>query len=699
MSGRFPSVHKIDWFLLLLAALGVGALALVLAREATYGVALTWDSATHISAIRSLLNGNGFGAFDGVAYQPILGPLFPLASALVGLFGVEAIDAAAYVNAFAFGVTVFITAWWLKTRVQSRLLVVWAACACALTTGLATMAARVMTDILFTACVVASLFALDRFKATGKRSVLVAAATCAAAACLTRPVGVTLVASGLFVLLLRKGIEESGGREGLASGTKARARDATIWLAVIGLPLLLWAARGVAMAIAGEGVFMMHWGAGFSLPVSLHTATTELVRWVYGDVGFGFLSALFERGIAVSLMRDVTATTLALNAMLLVVPATMLALALVWRRPGTLARNRNTFVVCFAFLSTYVAFLAVALPAVDLNIADRYLRPLLPPVLVVVTVALAEIASGHPSSSRTKQRSFNAIRTAVFLGAFLWLLPQVSANYNDINKWNAVGSGYGRKQAIESETLHYLRNSQPADRIISNSEPGFYFWMNRTENVDGMTKQLGKMASLVASAHAAGERVVIPVFHISFWKRDYDYDLEDLAELPGLRIAAFLEDGVVFESSAENLHANATTATSDDFGERALRALVEDGQRVSQSQLDLYYNPDRRRLVYVREDCAGGNWEYVERQVFLHIHPVRVSALPQHRQKEGFEELDFRFDIYGGTFGNRCMASRTLPAYEIATVKTGQDVLLGREENWTAEISFKSESAIKPEPP
>lgn len=688
MSGRFLSAPKIDWFLLLLAALGVAALALVLAREATYGVALTWDSATHISAIRSLLDGNGFGAFNGIVYQPILGPLFPLASALVGLFGVEAIDAAAYVNAAAFGLTVFITAWWLKTRVQSRLFVVWAACACALTIGLAALAARVMSDILFTACVAASLFALDRFTATGKRSALVVAATCAAAACLTRPIGVTLVASGLLVLLLRKGLEDSGEREGLASGIRAKARDATIWLAVIGLPLLLWAARGVAVTIAGEGVFMMHWGAGFSLPTSLHTATTELVRWVYGDVGLGFLSALFERGVGVSLMRDSTAAALAVKAMLAVMPATALALAVAWRRPGTLARNRNTLVVCFAFLSTYAAFLAVALPAIDLNISGRYLRPLLPPVLVVVTVALAEIASGKPSASPTKH-SFNAIRTAVLLGAFLWLLPQIRANYNDVEKWNTIGFGYGRKQAIESETLHYLRNSPPADRIISNDEPGFYFWMNRTENVDGMTRRLDRMKSLVARAHATGERVVIPVFHVSFWKRDYDYDLEDLAELPGLRIAAFLEDGVVLESSADNLPTNKSTATSDDFGERALRALVEDGQRVAQAQLDLYYNPHRRRLVYVREDCAGGSWEYVERQLFLHVYPVHASALPQHRQKEGFEELDFRFDIYGGTFGNRCMASRTLPAYEIATVKTGQDMLLGREQNWTAEISFE----------
>lgn len=693
MSGRFPSAPKIDWFLLLLAALGVAALALVLAREATYGVALTWDSATHISAIRSLLDGNGFGAFNGVVYQPILGPLFPLASALVGLFGVEAIQAAAYVNAAAFGLTVFITAWWLKTRVQSRLLVVWAACACALTTGLAALAARVMGDILFTACVAASLFALDRFTATGKRSALVVAATCAAAACLTRPIGVTLVASGLLALLLRRGVEDSGEREGLASGIKANTRDAAIWLAVIGLPLLLWAARGVAVTIAGEGVFMMHWGAGFSLPTSLHTATTELVRWVYGDVGLGFLSALFERGVGVSLMRDSTAATLAVKAMLAVIPATALALSVAWRRPGTLAKNRDTLVVCFAFLSTYVAFLAVALPAVDLNIAGRYLRPLLPPVLVVVTVALAEIASGHASPSPAKQRSFNAIRTAVLLGAFLWLLPQVYANYNDVEKWNTIGFGYGRKQAIESETLRYLRNSPPADRIISNDEPGFYFWMNSTENVDGMTKQLERMKSLVASAHAAGERVVIPVFHVSFWKRDYDYDLEDLAELPGLRIAAFLEDGVVLESSADNLPTNKSTATSDDFGERALRALVEDGQRVAQAQLeqlDLYYNPRHRRLVYVREDCASGDWEYVGRQVFLHVYPVDASALPQHQQKEGFEELDFRFDIYGGTFGNRCIASRTLPAYDIATVKTGQDALLGREENWTAEISFQA---------
>ena len=685
LSGISSRAAKFDWFLLLLPVLGIAAMSLVLLREATYGVALTWDSATHIAAIRSLLDGNGFGAFNGVVYQPILGPMLPLAAAFVGLFGVEATQAAATVNAAAFGLTVAITAWWLKHRVQSRLLVVWAACACALTTGLASLAARVLSDILFTACVAASLFALDRFTANGRRVVLVAAAACAAAACLTRPVGVTLVASGLLVLLLRR------GREGGPLASKEKIGDAAIWLCVVGLPLLLWALRGVFLMAAGEGVFMMHWGVGFSLPNSLHAATTEVARWIYTDVGLNFLSVLLERSAGVSLAHDLSAFTLLLKGLLLAAPATALALALAWRRPGAIGRNRDTFLVCVAFLSAYVLFIAVVLPSVNLNLAGRYLRPLLPPVLVLVTVALAEIASGRrsaASTAATARPTGNAVRALVLVGAFAWLAPQMRANYDDIDKWNTIGFGYGRKQAIESEVLHHLRASPPADRLVSNDEPGFYFWMDRTENVDGMTKQFQRLESAIANALAAREKIIVAVFHGSFWKRNYDYDLGDLADLPGLHVAAFLEDGIVLASDANSQPSAANATTPDDFGERALQALAGSGRRVARSQLDLYFNPDSRRLVYVREDCGDGNWPYVGRHLFLHIHPVSRAALPERRQEAGFEAMDFRFDSYGGTFGNRCIASRTLPAYDIATVKTGQNTLLGGDQNWTAEISL-----------
>lgn len=667
---------KIDGFCVLLVALGAAAAGLILVREATYGVALSWDSARYLEAVRSLLAGEGLGVYEGVAYQPLLGPLFPLLSALVGLFGVEALHAVAYVNAVAFGVTVLVVSLWLKHRVRSRLLIVWAACACALTIPLAHLAARAMADILFIAFVVASLFALDRFMATNKRLLLIVAAACAAAACLTRNVGVTLVASGLLALWLHRGVEP-----------REKARNAAIWLAVIALPGLVWAIRNVVLVSDGYGVFLIHSGAGFSALASLHVATQEMAVWMYGNALFDLLSTLFERATGISFARDVTLSALLLKAVLVLGPAIALAVGLVRWRPGFASRNRDPYLVCFSFLAIYALFLMGVLPVIDLTLPSRYLLPMYPILLVVAAISLAEFVSSAelPNKMPIGRRLRSQPVLLLLLGS-AWLLPQVHANVDRIKQWNVSGFGYGGKQALDSEVLRYLATNPPADRLMTSDKSGFYFWTGRMEKIDGMARQFLPLQSAIANSRAAGEALTLALTYRSFWQRPYRYDLDDLDALPGLRAAAFLEDGLVFETDAGKALGMDSIAPTGDLGERALRALVGEGSRVARARFDVYFNENSRRLVYVRDACGDSDRGYVGPRFFLHVFPANRSALPEHRQETGFEALDFHFNHYGGSFGDRCIASRTLPPYALALVRTGQHTFLGGERNWTSEF-------------
>ena len=151
-----------------LAAAGAAGAALVLLRGAGYGVALDVDSAAYVSTARRLLEGAGFLKWDDVPYVDSP-PLLPLALALPGLFGLDAAAAARYVNAAAFGATAAAAGVWLRARLRSDGILLWAVCACALSPPLARAAAGADTEPLFVLFVVLSLFAWIDTWTTGGR--------------------------------------------------------------------------------------------------------------------------------------------------------------------------------------------------------------------------------------------------------------------------------------------------------------------------------------------------------------------------------------------------------------------------------------------------------------------------------------------------------------------------------------------------
>ena len=57
---------------------------------------------------------------------------------------------------------------------------------------------------------------------------------------------------------------------------------------------------------------------------------------------------------------------------------------------------------------------------------------------------------------------------------------------------------------------------------------------------------------------------------------------------------------------------------------------------------------------------------------FLHLYPVDVGDLPDHRKRHGFDNLDFRFGEYALPLTERRVAMHELPDYAIARVRTGQ---------------------------
>ena len=89
------------------------------------------------------------------------------------------------------------------------------------------------------------------------------------------------------------------------------------------------------------------------------------------------------------------------------------------------------------------------------------------------------------------------------------------------------------------------------------------------------------------------------------------------------------------------------------------------------SAFDVFIDRDsgRNRLLYAKEDCRQAAYET---RVTLHIYPVHPADLPTQRRDSGFDNRDFRPEVYGGRPGGECIAVVPLPDYPIAALYTGQ---------------------------
>ena len=120
----------------------------------------------------------------------------------------------------------------------------------------------------------------------------------------------------------------------------------------------------------------------------------------------------------------------------------------------------------------------------------------------------------------------------------------------------------------------------------------------------------------------------------------------------------------------------------------ALIAGVEDLRPVVASRFDVYL--DGNRLVYVNEECGD---EDVAAWFFMHVFPADPADLPDHRERYGWDGVDFAFGRSGFRAGGRCAAVRALPEYELASVSTGQS-MIGQEPEWSGIVRWAVDGSV-----
>ncbi len=197
MSEDIENNAKIQVALVILSVVGIG---LVLLSTSRYGVGISSDSVAYISTARSLLSGNGYFLYDG---SPFIGwpPLFPTVLAVLGLIGVELVEGVRFLNAFVFGLIIFTSGQLFLRQIGSKGLLICGTVSILLSVPILHVSTTAMSEPLFTLLAVLFVIYISQFLNEKRLSLLFLLSAIAALSCLQRYIGITIIMTGLVLIV------------------------------------------------------------------------------------------------------------------------------------------------------------------------------------------------------------------------------------------------------------------------------------------------------------------------------------------------------------------------------------------------------------------------------------------------------------------------------------------------------------------
>ena len=616
---RGAAIPRPDGLALAIVAIALLGAGLVLAREAVQGVALHRDSVEYVGAARNLVAGDGFVRLNGHVYDA-WAPLYPMLLAAASFGALDPLDVAGPLNAIAFGITVCVVGHWMRQRLASRFLVVWACLAVALALPLSRAASAALSEAPFILLATLALYHADAFLREGKRPALMWAVAFTALACLMRYLGLPLIPAIALLLLA------SGG-----GPFPQRARLALGWALAAAIPVALWMLRNVIATETLTGGRLL----GSSFAGVARRGIEDMSRWWIPD-------------LAPEWMEDVA---------LVLTGAFLAALALValagFRREPRAPDWFRTVHLLAVLAVVYV--LAVWASTLILRLVGslRYHLPVYVPFVVMAAVVCDQILR-FPRARMPGARIAPAslLSAALLLAMSLWIAYQVPGLAREMRREHPLDADAAARWA-DAALLRPLRELPPGERPLSNAPHLLRAHLDARGDYRMLDREY---AAAVASIEAAPPGTRVVWFHLRAGGLRFAYGAPELRGLPGLEAVLERRDGIVFRVTGDGANVWRDLA----------RALADETPAAS-SFLSVYLVDGA--LVYDRSPCAPAD---TRMPVFLHVVPADTDDLPADRRAYGFDNLDFRFSDSGARFDGRCMARAELPAYDAARIRTGQ---------------------------
>ena len=511
--GELRSAARANGWMLGLAAMGALGLAVMLITT-PLGGGLGGDSYYYVSGARDLLAGEGFtrpaadGTFRPITHFP---PLFSVCLALLTGLGLDTTQAARWFNAGLFGVNVFLVGWLIWRGTQSWLSSLGGALIFLASPAMLAVHSWVLSEPLFLCCLLLAITWLSFYLERGRRRDLVVSAILASFACLTRYVGLALVAAAVLAILLWPGRR-----------WWKRAQSAAVFAALSLAAPAGWFARNLALVGSPTNR-----GLQFHLPDSskLLDALNTFSLWLLP----GRVPATLRLGLA-------AAVTLGLLA---------LTIVFLWKGPLSGERRPVPWIAGWLLLVYPLSILAsLSLLDASTPLDDRILSPLLAAGLML------GICTAQGALSRTATVRPARVIIGTILASFVVLTA--ARGVGKMLQLRADGQGYASRGWRESHLVGWVREHPEEGPIYSNELDALYLLTGRQayqvpirwdpvraeERVD-FPEQLARMRERIA-----GEGAVLVLFNSLASQQAFLPSEAELAE--GLLPAFQASDGVVY---------------------------------------------------------------------------------------------------------------------------------------------------------
>ena len=683
-----------DGLTLLIALAALLGAGLVMARHAApYAPGITLDSMHYIAVARALQAGEGITDAAGTHYTD-WPPLYPIALAVAGLGWADPLDVVGPLNAAAFALTIFALGRYLRRRLESGFLVVWACLMVACSVEFAWWAAWAMSDILFILLTTLALISADDYLHKRNTAALAGAAVFGMLASQTHYIAIAVPAAIGLALLLQRGATLRG-RVGRAAAVGVTAA----------LPMAAWLIRN--QIVAGDVRIRVE-------PIGIFTAKpfvdalSAMRDWAYIDLGEVGARWQFVDGLPLS--GVMAALLLAAATLVFVIAALAGARRRFWRGAagGCAPRPACGWRPCWLFGGFAVVCLGVTIAGVMAGYAPqvvpRHIESLYIPLLVCVAVALDGLMGWARSRTMTLARwgigrgaGAVGLRVGLGIAALVWLGQTAALNAVELARANEgdVFLQYALPRWTESDTLRYIRENPDGldlgGEVWSNEAPFLHLHLNNRASGGGGSDTYfrhivaRKTETISGWEKLADLAVGIPdgtyVVWIKSVNRDwrYGYGVATLRAMPGFQPVAELADGTVFRMN------RAYVPPSNPYRDAYERiAAGEYGEPASRGEFTIYAIEDA--LVYLKEPCVPADVE-LGVKFFVHIFPDDAADLTRLGKPHGFNNADFVFGDYGLDLDGKCVAIAPLPAYGIEYIRTGVVGAISLQVSWSAELN------------
>ena len=340
----------------------------ILIRTSLYGVKISTDSRAYMGFAEAIIHG-GIHGERLVWYPPFLSMLL----AFFGLLNVNLVETARFINIIAFGLIILLVGHYLSRHIRSHFFVVGATFTIMLSFPIISVSSYALTETLFILLMLLALVQMESFwSGRTAKSGLMLSSVFSALAPLTRWIGITVIATGIILILTSPAFPAS-----------RRYKYAALYATWSSLPLALWLARNwmINESLIGRRADT---ASGQSLGDSLSQLGDTLHLWTFLHQEHGWTEYLLWAAAALAVLEIIRFLTAHLSR-----PRLHTSNTLPEGDRDQTTQGWQAAIPFATFTSVYLATFLIAVPiTVGQPISSRYLAPVWVPAIITAVVLL-----------------------------------------------------------------------------------------------------------------------------------------------------------------------------------------------------------------------------------------------------------------------------------------------------------------------